>query len=634
MELTIEQAMQRAVEAHNQGELQEAERFYSMILQSQPTHPEANHNLGLIAVSVSKPEVALALFKIALDARPKIGQFWLSYIDALIKNNQMETAKAVIHQGQSTGLFGNKFDNLDKQLNADNISPPASQLNILLDHYNNGQYDNAETLAVLLTQQFPGHQFSWKVLGAIYGDTGRKPEALDANQKAIQLAPHDAEAHNNLGNALKELDRLDDAELSLRQAIALKLGYAEAHNNLGVILKELGRLDEAEVNIRQAITLKSDYAEAHNNLGITLKEQGKLDASEVSFRQAISLKSDNPAAHNNLGTTLRLMGRLDEAEVSLRQAIMLKPDFAPAMLNLSTVLNYMNNLDAAIHSYKKVLKIDADNLGLKAGVSLAILKFLEGDFAQSKKHLLAASKIKEKLSLQFKNEQIFYSYLLTILNWHEAQYNDRSSLISNKNIYVIGESHSLVNHWLQVQRSGRNFLGKALLIEGCMQWHLGNPVRNQYTIKLEKIINSLPKRSDILLAIGEIDCRLNNGIIKHNKKYPEKHLNEIVIATVENYLNYIFELNDSLDNNIVIQGVPCPNINITNIPEEEITELIEVIKMFNYELKSRSKEKGFGFLDLHKITNRGDGFSNSKWHTDAYHISPEGMQEAWRQYSS
>ncbi|MFT7430540.1 MAG: tetratricopeptide (TPR) repeat protein [Colwellia sp.] len=634
MELTIEQAMQRAVEAHNQGELQEAERFYSMILQSQPTHPEANHNLGLIAVSVSKPEVALALFKIALDARPKIGQFWLSYIDALIKNNQMETAKAVIHQGQSTGLFGNKFDNLDKQLNADNISPPASQLNILLDHYNNGQYDNAETLAVLLTQQFPGHQFSWKVLGAIYGDTGRKPEALDANQKAIQLAPHDAEAHNNLGNALKELDRLDDAELSLRQAIALKLGYAEAHNNLSVILKELGRLDEAEVNIRQAITLKSDYAEAHNNLGITLKEQGKLDASEVSFRQAISLKSDNPAAHNNLGTTLRLMGRLDEAEVSLRQAIMLKPDFAPAMLNLSTVLNYMNNLDAAIHSYKKVLKIDADNLGLKAGVSLAILKFLEGDFAQSKKHLLAASKIKEKLSLQFKNEQIFYSYLLTILNWHEAQYNDRSSLISNKNIYVIGESHSLVNHWLQVQRSGRNFLGKALLIEGCMQWHLGNPVRNQYTIKLEKIINSLPKRSDILLAIGEIDCRLNNGIIKHNKKYPEKHLNEIVIATVENYLNYIFELNDSLDNNIVIQGVPCPNINITNIPEEEITELIEVIKMFNYELKSRSKEKGFGFLDLHKITNRGDGFSNSKWHTDAYHISPEGMQEAWRQYSS
>jgi len=634
MELTIEQAMQRAVEAHNQGELQEAERFYSMILQSQSTHPEANHNLGLIAVTVSKPEVALAFFKTALDAKPKIGQFWLSYIDALIKNNQIETAKAVIHQGQSTGLFGNKFDNLDKQLNSDNISPPASQLNILLEHYNNGQYDNAEKLAVLLTQQFPRHQFSWKVLGAVYGNTGRQTEAIDANQKAIQLAPHDAETYNNLGNALQHLDRLDEAESSFRQAITLQTDYAEAHNNLGVILTALDRLDEAEFNLRHAITLKSDYIDAYNNLGIVLKELDRLDAAESSLRQAIALKPDNPEAHNNLGATLRLMGRLDEAESSLRQAIVLKPNFAPAMLNLSLVLNYMNSLDEAFNFYRSVLQIDADNLGLKAGVSLAILKFLEGDFAESKKYLVAVSNINEKSSLRFKNEKIFHSYLLSVLNWHEAQYIDRSSLISNKNIYVIGESHSLVSHWLQVQRSGRNFLGKALLIEGCMQWHLGTPVRNQYKIKLEKIINSLPKCSDVLLAIGEIDCRLNNGIIKHNKKYPEKHLNEIVIATVENYLNYIFELNDSLDNNIVIQGVPCPNINNTNIPEEEITELIEVIKMFNYELKSRSKEKGFGFLDLHKITNRGDGFSNSKWHTDAHHISPEGMQEAWRQYSS
>jgi Tfp pilus assembly protein PilF len=634
MELTVEQAMQRAVDAHSLGKLQEAERFYSAIIQSQPTHPEANHNLGLIAVSVNKPDSALAFFKTALEAKPKIGQFWVSYIDTLIKNSQFETAKAVLEQGKNTGLFGDKFDNLEKQLNTNNTKPSESQLHNLLEHYNNGEYDNAEKLALLITQQFSEHQFSWKVLGAIYGDTGRQPEAIDANQKAIQLAPHDAEAHNNLGNALKGLGRLDEAEASLRQAIALKVGYAEAHNNLSIILKELGRLDESEVNLKQAITLKPDYAEAHNNLGITLKEQGKFDAAEVSLRQAISLKSDNPEAHNNLGSTLRLMGRLDEAEVSLRQAIVLKPDFAPAMLNLSTVLNYMNNLDAAIHSYKEVLKIDADNLGLKAGVSLAILKFLEGDFAQSKRYLLASSKIKEKSSLQFKNEQIFYSYLLTILNWHDSQFIDRSSLITNKNIYVIGESHSLVSHWLQVQRFGKHFLGKAHLIEGCTQWHLGNTIRNQYKIKLEKVINALPKASDVMFAIGEIDCRLDSGIIKHHQKHPEKNLRELIATTVENYLNYIFELNTPQENNVIIQGVPCPNINITNIPNREVILLIEVIKMFNEELKIKSKEKGFGFLDLHSITDRGDGFSNTKWHTDAYHISPEGMQEAWRQNAS
>ena len=634
MKLTIDQAMQQGAAAQNQGKHQEAERFYRGILHSQPTHPEANHNLGVLAVTANKTETAVTLFKIALEAKPEIGQFWLSYINALIKNNQIETAKAVLEQGKNTGLFGNRFDNLDKQLNTNGDIPSEVQLNNLLEQYNNCQYDKAEKLALLLTQQFPEHQFGWKMLGAVFGNTNRLPEAIAANQKAIQLAPQDAETHNNLGNALKDLGKFDEAEICLRQAVALKYDYTEAHNNLGVILKEQGKLDEAEVSLRQAIAIKYDNVEAHNNLGITLKDLGEFDEAEVSLKQAITLNHNNAEAHNNLGITHKEQGRLEEAEASLRQAISLKPNFVAAILNLSTVLNYMNNLDAAIHYYIKVLQLDADNLGLKAGVSLAICKFLEGDFAQSKKYLLAASKIQEKSSSEFNNDKIFYSYLLPVLKWHENKYFDRSSLISNNSIYVIGESHSLVSHWLPVQRLGFNFLGKALLIVGCKQWHLGNSNQNQYKIKFKSMINSLPKYSDVLLAIGEIDCRLDSGIIKHSKKFPEKDIKELIKTTIENYLNYIFELNHSRENNITIQGVPCPNINISNIPKKEVSELIDVLKMFNNELKNKSKEKGFDFLDLHKLTNRGDGFSNAIWHTDAYHISPEGMQEAWSTHLS
>ena len=54
MELTIEQAHEQAVAAHREGNLQDAERLYRAILQSQPTHPGANHNLGLILLSVNK----------------------------------------------------------------------------------------------------------------------------------------------------------------------------------------------------------------------------------------------------------------------------------------------------------------------------------------------------------------------------------------------------------------------------------------------------------------------------------------------------------------------------------------------------------------------------------------------------
>ena len=96
MELRIEQALQQGIAAHKEGKLQDAERLYRAILQSQPTHHDANHNLGVLAVSVNKTDAALPLFKTALEANPKIEQFWLSYIDALIKEKQFNKAKKIL----------------------------------------------------------------------------------------------------------------------------------------------------------------------------------------------------------------------------------------------------------------------------------------------------------------------------------------------------------------------------------------------------------------------------------------------------------------------------------------------------------------------------------------------------------
>ena len=116
MELTIDQALQQGITAHKEGKLQEAERLYQAILQSQPAHPDANHNLGVLAVSVNKAEAALPLFKTALEANPKTEQFWLSYIDALIKQQQFDNAKQVFEQGRELGLLGDKVDALEAEL--------------------------------------------------------------------------------------------------------------------------------------------------------------------------------------------------------------------------------------------------------------------------------------------------------------------------------------------------------------------------------------------------------------------------------------------------------------------------------------------------------------------------------------
>ena len=72
--------------------------------------------MGVLAVGIGKVEQALPFFKIALEANSNIAQFWLSYIDALIKLDRIDDAKAVFDQAVDKGLKGNGFDKLESKL--------------------------------------------------------------------------------------------------------------------------------------------------------------------------------------------------------------------------------------------------------------------------------------------------------------------------------------------------------------------------------------------------------------------------------------------------------------------------------------------------------------------------------------
>jgi tetratricopeptide (TPR) repeat protein/2-polyprenyl-3-methyl-5-hydroxy-6-metoxy-1,4-benzoquinol methylase len=368
MELTIEQALQRAIEAHKAGKLQDAEALYRAILQTQPKHPDANHNLGVIAVSLNKTEAAIPLFKIALEANPNQGQFWLSYLDALINEKNFEVANYLLQQGKKRGLSGEKADVLAAKLTAiilaqnsefssnnkipnfiqhnENVSikkekkenlpknlvhmnqtrgPLQIEINTVIDHYKKGEYELAEILAKTQIEQYPNHPFGWKVLGALSKQIGKLQDSLIANQKVLEISPNDAGAHSNLGITFKELGRLEDAETSYKRAIAIKPNLAEARYNLGITLQELGRLKDAEISYKKAIAIKPDYAEAYSNLGITQKELGRLEDAESSFKKAIAIKPDYAEAHYNLGITLQELGRIVDALIIVIKSIKIKP---------------------------------------------------------------------------------------------------------------------------------------------------------------------------------------------------------------------------------------------------------------------------------------------------------------------
>ena len=170
--------------------------------------------------------MALPLLKTALGANPKTEQFWMSYIDALIKETQFEEAKQILDQAKQQGVLAQKLNVLEEAL-----------------------FNNRGVIAKELDDwEFACSQF----------------------REALKINPNSAEAYTNLGNTLHELGRLDEAEASCRRAIDLKPNLPDAHNNLGLTLKALGRLDEAEAGYNQAIALRPDFAEAYNNLGLCL----------------------------------------------------------------------------------------------------------------------------------------------------------------------------------------------------------------------------------------------------------------------------------------------------------------------------------------------------------------------------
>lgn len=102
--LPLEVALQQAIAHHQAGRLPEAEQLYRAILRTRPDHPDAHHNLGVLAVQMKQPALGLPHFKAAQEANPDQEQYWFSYINALIQSGQKALARDILAQAQQRGL--------------------------------------------------------------------------------------------------------------------------------------------------------------------------------------------------------------------------------------------------------------------------------------------------------------------------------------------------------------------------------------------------------------------------------------------------------------------------------------------------------------------------------------------------
>jgi tetratricopeptide (TPR) repeat protein len=104
-------------------------------------------------------------------------------------------------------------------------------------------------------------------------------EARDAYRRALELDPHHADAHVNLGRLLQEEDLIEEAETHYRAALAESPAHATAWFDLGTALEDLRRAGDAVDAYRRAILADRRMADAHFNLARLYEKAGKKAAA-------------------------------------------------------------------------------------------------------------------------------------------------------------------------------------------------------------------------------------------------------------------------------------------------------------------------------------------------------------------
>ena len=194
-----------AIKLHLQGNISEAQKYYTYCINQGFDDPRVFSNYGIILQDLGKLKTAEIVTRKAIELNPNFAEAH-SNLGIILKDfGKLEEAKSSLSK-------------------AIKLKP-----NYINAHYN---------------------------LGIILSDLGKLKEAEISTKKAIDLNPTLANAHSNLAIILKDQGQLKEAEISARKAIKLNPNFAEAHSNLGSILKEYGQLAEALASAQKAVELK------------------------------------------------------------------------------------------------------------------------------------------------------------------------------------------------------------------------------------------------------------------------------------------------------------------------------------------------------------------------------------------
>ena len=359
MELTLDQALQKGIEAHKAGKVEEADQYYTAILKANPKHPDANHNMGVLAVGVGKVEQALPFFKTALEVNQTIAQFWLSYIDALIKLDRIEDAKGVFAQSQSKGLQGEGFDQLESSLT--NVAQTKSDqtddeiLRKAIDLREAGKYDEAVDLLLHQTKRSSKDPNIPSLLSHCYILNDNLEQAKIYLDVAKSINPNIASVGWNETRLLLKQKKVNEALAVAKKTNKLFPNDVEGMGVLGSCFRAGGGFEESLKHLNKAIELNPYYAEALINRGLIFLNKKDKSNALTDLEKAHKLRTHIKQIWH-LVLNLKMEAKDFEDAISLaEEMIKLDPLDEKIFATIALCYQYLNNYDAAVVFYKSNL---------------------------------------------------------------------------------------------------------------------------------------------------------------------------------------------------------------------------------------------------------------------------------------
>lgn len=272
--------------------------------------------------------------------------------------------------------------------------PAAPKFDLAVQHQRDGRVELAERLCGEVLADDPSHHAAWFMLAGIDLRAGRVELGVERLERAIELHPHSAAYHSNLGLAWHRLGDLERAQPALMRALQLDPELFEANDNLGRLLAERDELDGALLFLQRAADLKPEAFKTQLALAQTLMRKGQLEPALGHFHCALALNPQSAEACLDLAGLLQQLKRPSGACTFARRALAIEPDLAPAHVRLGSALAEQFSFDAGLENLRRGLELDPSSLeaGDCLGYCLRNLGRVQEAIAVYRRALEAASK--------------------------------------------------------------------------------------------------------------------------------------------------------------------------------------------------------------------------------------------------